>query len=126
MEPSCLWQQVQYTKQDNLVTLNNKGKTLILLIVGIFSYYGRSIETPMLVALNKIGSQQALPTEQTLNKENLLMDFLLWHPGGKIQYFTGTMQLAVDSDAAYLIVPGTKSMYTGHFLLGGASSLSKS
>ena len=78
-------------------------------------YYGRAIETPILVVLNEIGTQQAAPTTKTLNKSNWLMDFLSWHPIGR--YFAGTMQLAVDSDAAYLVVPGAKSRYIGYFYL---------
>ena len=46
------------------------------------------------------------------------MDFLLWHPEGKKCYFAGNMQLAIDSDTFYLVAPGAKSHYLGHFYLG--------
>ena len=82
-----------------------------------FLYYGRAIETPILVALNEIGTQQAAPTTKTLDEANWLMDFLSWHSDGKIRYFAGTMQLVVNSDAAYLVVPGAKSRYASHFYL---------
>ena len=45
------------------------------------------------------------------------MDFLAWNTNGKICYVAGNMQLAIDSDAAYLVTPGTKSHYAGHFYL---------
>ena len=45
------------------------------------------------------------------------MDFLAHHLNGTIRYFVGNMQLLVDSDAAYLVVPGAKSWYSGHFYL---------
>ena len=52
-----------------------------------------------------------------LEEANWLMDFLSWHPNGKIRYFAGNMQLAIDSDAAYLVTPGSKSRYEGHYYL---------
>ena len=45
------------------------------------------------------------------------MDFLAHHPEATIQFYTGTMQLAVNSDASYLVAPGAKSRYAGHFYL---------
>ena len=86
-------------------------------IVGKFLYYGRAIETPTLVALNDIGAQQAQPTQNIVKEANWLMDFLSWHLDGKVCYFTGNMKLAVDSGVSYLVVPGAKSRYTGHFYL---------
>ena len=110
-------QRIQYTKPDETDKLDKKGKRLIQSIVGKFLYYGRAIENPILVALNDIGSQQATPTKNTLKAANWLMDFLACHPNEKIRYFAGTMQLSVDSDAAYLVSPGAKSRYAGHFYL---------
>ena len=45
------------------------------------------------------------------------MDFLHTHPNAKLRFFAGNMQLAVDSDAAYLVLPGAKSRYAGNFYL---------
>ena len=109
--------KIQYAEKDKSEKLDKKGKKLIQSIVGKFLYYGRAIETPTLVALNDIGSQQSEPTQNTVKEANWLMDFLSWHPNGKIRYYAGNMQLAVDSDAAYLVVPGAKSRYAGHFYL---------
>ena len=109
---------VQYAeKEDKSPKLDAKGKKLVQKIVGTFLYYGRALETPSLVALNDIGSQQASPTENTLKDTEWLMDFLAHHPNATIRIFAGTMQLAVDSDASYLVAPGAKSRYAGHFYL---------
>ena len=43
--------------------------------------------------------------------------FLAQNPNAKIRYFVGNMQLAVDPNAAYLVIPGAKSQYAGHFYL---------
>ena len=117
------WNKPVYGKRLQLATtdtspkLDKKGKRLIQSIVGTFLYYGRAIETPTLVALNEIGTQQSEPSKNTLEEAKWLMDFLSWHPNGKLRYFAGKMQLAIDSDAAYLVTPGAKSRYAGHFYL---------
>eukprot|EP00957_Ditylum_brightwellii_P015077 1137625-Ditylum_brightwellii.AAC.1 len=43
------------------------------------------------------------------------MNFLATHPSAKLHFFTGTMQLMVDSDVAYLVLHGAKSQISGHF-----------
>ena len=111
-------QRIQYTKEpDKSERLNPKEKRLIWSIVEKFLYYGWSIETPTLVSLNQIGTQQGEPTENTLKEAQWLMDFLSHHPNGKICYFAGNMQLSVDSDAVYMVVPGAKRQYAGHYYL---------
>ena len=42
--------------------LDKKGKTTLQSITGTFLYYARAVESPILVALNNIGTQQANPT----------------------------------------------------------------
>ena len=110
--------RIQYANaEDTSEKLDAKGKKLVQKIVGTFLFYGRALETPTLVALNDIGHQQSSPTKNTLKETNWLMDFLAHHPNAKIRFFAGNMQLAVDSDAAYLVSPGAKSRYAGHFYL---------
>ena len=46
------------------------------------------------------------------------MDFLAHHSDTKNRFFAGNMQLAVDSDASYLVYPWAKSRYAGHYYLG--------
>ena len=69
------------------------------------------------MALNNIGTQQAASTQNTLKETAWLMDFLAHHLEAKIRLFAGNMQLAVDSNASYLVAPGGKSRYARHFYL---------
>ena len=39
------------------------------------------------------------------------------YPNARMRYVAGTMQLMVDSDAAYLVLPGAKSCIAGHYML---------
>ena len=45
------------------------------------------------------------------------MDFLHTYPNAKLIFFVGTMQLMVESNAAYLVLSGSKSHSVGHFYL---------
>eukprot|EP00957_Ditylum_brightwellii_P017434 1313041-Ditylum_brightwellii.AAC.1 len=88
---------MQYAPESDLsACLNLKGQRLIQSIVGMFLYYGRTIETTILPVLNKLGSQE---------DADWLMDYLAMHPNAKIDFFAVNMQLHVDLDAAYLVLP---------------------
>ena len=111
-------QKVQYAQQENQSKkLDSKGKQKIQSVAGTFLYYGRGVDNTILVALNDIGTQQATPTENTNKEVNWLMDYLHTHPNAKLRYCAGSMQLFVDSDAAYLVLPGSKRRFAGHFYL---------
>ena len=47
----------------------------------------------------------------------MLMDYMATYPNAKIRYLAGTMQLRVDSDTAYLVMPEAKSRIAGHYML---------
>ena len=80
-------------------------------------YYGRAIDYTILPALNEISAQQSKPTKNTLKEIDMLLDYLHTCPNGKIRYFAGTMQLMIDSDAVYLVMPGAKSRIAGHYVM---------
>ena len=50
------------------------------------------------------------------------MDYLYAHPNTKLRYHKSEMQLHIDSDAAYLVVPTAKSRVAGYFHLSNKSS----
>ena len=90
--------QVQYaTEEEKSEKLDAKGKNLVQKIVRTLLYYGQGLETPTLVVLNNIGTQQVSPAQNTLQETAWLMDFLAHHPEEKIRFFAGNTQLAVDS-----------------------------
>eukprot|EP00957_Ditylum_brightwellii_P126275 9627154-Ditylum_brightwellii.AAC.1 len=45
------------------------------------------------------------------------MGFPHTYPNTKLRFFAGDMQLRVDSDPAYLVMPGAKSRMAGYFYL---------
>ena len=46
-----------------------------------------------------------------------LMDYAATYPNPKLRFYASDMVLHVDSDAAYLVMPNSKSWYTDYFYL---------
>ena len=47
----------------------------------------------------------------------MVLDYLATYPKAKIRYYAGTMKLHIESDAAYLVLPGARSRIAGYFYL---------
>ena len=62
-----------------------------------------------------IGSTQAKPAETTNNDANMLMDYLYTHLDATLRFNASDIQLRVDLDAAYLVVPKAKSRVARYF-----------
>ena len=77
--------------------------------MGSFLYFARAVDNTILPAINDIAAQQAKPTENTLKKIQMLMDYVNTYPNPKIHFYASDMILHVDSDAAYLVGPKAKS-----------------
>ena len=71
----------------------------------------------MLTALNDISSQQAHPTTHVKTKLQQLMDYAHTYPNIYLRYYASDMQLHVDTDAAYLVLPKARSRIAGYFRL---------
>ena len=71
----------------------------------------------ILCALNEIASQQAAPTEKTMERVNTFLDYMATHPRAVIRYYVSGMVLNVHSDASYLTAPKARSRAGGHFFL---------
>lgn len=67
------------------------------------------MDPTILPALNDISTQQSKPTQKTMEKAQMLLDYKSTYPNTRVRYVARTMQLMVDSDAAYLVLLGAKS-----------------
>ena len=72
-------------------------------IAGTFLYISSTVNLTMLVALNKIGANQASHTTKTIKKTNMLMEYVAMQPDAIIWFHTSNMCLHINSDAAYLV-----------------------
>ena len=59
----------------------------------------------MLVALNKIGAQQANSTLSTKAKAEYIMDYASTHLNATVRFHAINIILHMDSDATYLVFP---------------------
>jgi hypothetical protein len=89
-------------------------------IVGVFLYYARAVDPTMLVAVSKIGSQQALPTQAVLQATELLLQYAASHSTASIVYHASDMRLIVHTDASYLSETHARSRARGFHFLGNS------
>ena len=75
----------------------------------------------MLVALSAIASQQADPTQYTMNKTLQFLDYVATHPDAILTFHASNMTLNVHSDASYLTEPKARSRAGGHFYMSDNS-----
>ena len=101
--------------QDSSAPLDNKGIKYVQRAVGSFLYYGRAVDNTILTALNDIALSQANPTVNTIEKIQMLLDYLHSFTNARIRYYASDMQLHIDSDAAYLVVPKAKNRLSGFY-----------
>ena len=80
-------------------------------------YYSRAVYTTMLPALNEISTQQSKPTAHTINKWNPFLYYVATYPNAIIWYHTSDMIQHVDTDAAYLVLPKSRSRISVHLYL---------
>ena len=92
-------------EEDTTPLLLPKDIKYIQVVVGTLLYYARALDSTMLPALNDIGSQQALPTEKVKQKIQQLLDYANTYKNLFVRFYASDMQLHVDTDAAFLVVP---------------------
>jgi hypothetical protein len=97
--------------------LDKEKQRYIQAVVGTLLYYSRAVDPTMLVALNAIATQQASPTEKTMERVRQLLDYAASQEEAVLTYHASDMILAVHSDAGYLNESKARSRAGGHFFL---------
>ena len=110
-------QKLQLAPIDDTPKLDKKGTKYVQSCVGSLLYYARAVDATMHPALNEISGTQASPTQKTRSACKMLLDYAATYPLAIIRYYASDMQLHVDSDAAYLVLPNARSRFAGHFYL---------
>ena len=110
--------KVQYSPNASTTPkIDKRDITCVKSISSTFLYIARAVDPTMLVTLNKIGAEQALPTTDTVQKKKLLMEYTATQPDAFIRFHASNMCLRIDSDAAYLVQPKARSRATGHYYI---------
>jgi hypothetical protein len=116
-------QKIQYsvTTEDS-PTLDAKSKTRIQEVIGVLLYYARAVDNTMLPALGSIATQQATPTQQTMNATIQLLNYAAANPDAVLRYVASDMVLHIESDASYLSESKARSRYAGYQYLSSRPS----
>eukprot|EP00804_Cyclotella_cryptica_P012915 CCRYP_002273-RA/>CCRYP_002273-RA protein AED:0.38 eAED:0.38 QI:0/0/0/1/0/0/3/0/465 len=97
--------------------LNKQDTTFIQEVIGVFLYYARAVDCTMLTALSSLATQQANPTQTTLQRIHRFLDYAMTHQNAVVTYRASKMILAAHSDASYLSETKARSRAGGHFFL---------
>jgi hypothetical protein len=110
--------KAQYVEPDTPSTpLDKEGQKFIQAVTGTLLYYSRAVDPTMLVALNAIATQQASPTQRTMERVKQLLDYCASQEEAVLTYHASDMILAIHSDAGYLNESKARSRAGGHFFL---------
>jgi hypothetical protein len=88
-------------------------------IIGVFYYYGRAVDSTMLVALGTLAATQDKGTEATMEAAVHLLNYAATHPDATLRFEASDMKLHIYSDASYLSEPKARSRVGGYFFLDG-------
>jgi hypothetical protein len=107
---------VQYAKAINSSPAATKEEEkYIRQVIGILLYYGRAVNSTILVGLSSLAAAQAKATAQTVLLIKWLLDYAATNLDAILTYKRGNMVLAVHSNASYRSKPFTRSRVGGHF-----------
>jgi len=86
-------------------------------VAGTLLYYGRAVDNTILTALSAVATEQAKPTQKTMEVIKQLLDYCATQEDAIISYRASQMILAVHSDAGYCNEKKSRSRAGGHFFL---------
>jgi hypothetical protein len=92
-------------------------KTHVQAVTGTLLYYAGAVDSPIMMTLNAIATQQAAPTESTMEEIKQLLDYCASQEEAIVTYHASDMILAVHSNASYLNKRKLQSRAGGHFYL---------
>jgi hypothetical protein len=112
--------KVQYANPpDEAPALDKAGKKFIQEVTGVFLFLARAVDGTMLTPLSALASEQASPTELTMEKCLQFLDYAATQDDAILTYKASDMILAIHSDASYLSEPKARSRAGGHMFMAG-------
>ncbi len=77
----------------------------------------------MLTPLSALASEQATPTEQTMQNCLQFLDYAALQEEAIITYWASNMKLAIHNNASYLSKPKARSQAGGHMFMAGTEEI---
>jgi hypothetical protein len=87
---------------DESTKLDAAGITRVQEIIGGLLFYGRAVNSTMMVALLTLAPQQENITKSTAKVITQLLNYAAEHPDATIRYIASDIDLHIHSDASYL------------------------
>ncbi len=84
-------------------------------MISVLLYFGRAVDSTILVGLSSMAAAQSKPTANTLSLVKWLLDYAATNPDTILTYEKSNMVLAVLCNASYLSKPSAQSWLGGHF-----------
>jgi hypothetical protein len=111
---------MQYAQGENISpALDKAGKKFVQEVCGVFLFLTRAVNGGLLPAFSSLASQQANPTEKTMELCKKFLDFMATQEETILTYCTSKMVLAIHSDASYLSKPKARSQAGDHMFMAG-------
>ncbi len=112
--------KVQYAKPpEEAPQLDKAGKKFIQEVMGVFLFLAQAVNGTMLTPLSALASEQASPTELTMEKCLQFLNYAATQDDAILTYKASNMILAIHSNASYLSEPKARSQAGGHMFMAG-------
>ena len=105
------------------VVATDEQKKLLQSVVGTLLYYSRAVDPAICTAVHELGSIQAKPSLNDMDKMEKLLKYVSRHRNHGIRYHASSMILQLMSDASYLCRPKAKSVVGLHSYLGDEKTI---
>jgi hypothetical protein len=100
-------------------TARQSGKKFIQEVTEVFLFLARAVDGTMLTPLSALASEQASPTELTMEKCLQFLDYAATQDDAILTYKASNMILVIHSNASYLSEPKAQSQAGGHMFMAG-------
>jgi hypothetical protein len=102
-------------KEEESPPLSKDDAKYIQAVAGTLLYYARAVDPTILPALSSIATEQAKPTEKTMEMVKQLLDYCATQEEAIITYTASKMILCIHSNAGYANKKNARSRAGGHF-----------
>ncbi len=103
--------------------LDKAGGNFIQEVTRVFLFLARAVGLTMLTPLSALASEQATPTEQTMQNCLQFLDYAASQEEAIVTYRASNMKLAIHSNASYLSEPKSRSQARGHIFMAGTEEI---
>jgi hypothetical protein len=110
--------------EDNSPALDKAGKKFIQEVCGVvFLYLACVVDGALLPELSSLASQEANPTEKTMQLCKYFLDYIVMQEDAILTYRASNMVMAIHRDSSYLSKPKSCSRTGGHMFMAGKDDI---